>query len=583
MCLHPRRPRRCSAISSASGRSRRAVGGDAPAVQQLGALRRGGEPPGEHEQGGRLAGAQVVAGRLAGDRRVAVDPEQVVAELERLADRQAVAGVRASTGGASACRAGQGAPKSSGRCDRVARPSCSRATSSARSTDQAAGLGLAEHVEVLPGDRLDPHPVVAARAPRTASAAAPRARASSWSAQTRQRSPTRIADGGAEPVRVADAGRRRVLAGERSVRGGPAAPGGGVVHHVVVDQRERVQQLERGERRQHRLDGRVPARRPRASPSRRTSGAAACRRPARDRVRCAAKRPSAGSSRSRAATSAAGSRRGCPRPLSISVGREDGLTRRTARRRGFPQSVSLATRAERTLGCELRRLVRRFHRMEGRWTTDLAAAYERCRELHRRHGRTYYLATRLLPGVEAPARARALRLHPVRRRDRRPHRGPAAGRARGPAGPTGPTGSSPACTASRSTTRCCPAVLHTIAVFDLDRDDFASFLRSMAMDLTVTSYADLRRPARLHGGLGGGDRHDDAADPGQRRPGRGPGAGPPARPRLPAHQLHPGRRRGPRPRPHLPAGRATWRGSASPATTCATARGRTVHASRSGT
>ena len=43
--------------------------------------------------------------------------------------------------------------------------------------------------------------------------------------------------------------------------------------------------------------------------------------------------------------------------------------------------------------------------------------------------------------------------------------------------------------ASRSTTRCCPAVLHTIAVFDLDRADFASFLRSMAMDLTVTAYA----------------------------------------------------------------------------------------------
>ena len=28
---------------------------------------------------------------------------------------------------------------------------------------------------------------------------------------------------------------------------------------------------------------------------------------------------------------------------------------------------------------------------------DLTAAYDRCQELHRRHGRTYYLATRLLP------------------------------------------------------------------------------------------------------------------------------------------------------------------------------------------
>jgi phytoene synthase len=31
--------------------------------------------------------------------------------------------------------------------------------------------------------------------------------------------------------------------------------------------------------------------------------------------------------------------------------------------------------------------------------------------------------------------------------------------------------------------------LHTIAIFDLDVEDFASFLRSMAMDLTVTGYA----------------------------------------------------------------------------------------------
>ena len=39
-----------------------------------------------------------------------------------------------------------------------------------------------------------------------------------------------------------------------------------------------------------------------------------------------------------------------------------------------------------------------------------------------------------------------------------------------------------------------PAVIHTIAVFDLDPADFTLFLRSMAMDLTVTryeTYADL--------------------------------------------------------------------------------------------
>ena len=36
--------------------------------------------------------------------------------------------------------------------------------------------------------------------------------------------------------------------------------------------------------------------------------------------------------------------------------------------------------------------------------------------------------------------------------------------------------------------RVLPAVLHTIAVFDLDRADFAAFLRSMEMDLTITEY-----------------------------------------------------------------------------------------------
>jgi phytoene synthase len=114
---------------------------------------------------------------------------------------------------------------------------------------------------------------------------------------------------------------------------------------------------------------------------------------------------------------------------------------------------------------------------------DLAAAYERCRELHKRHGRSYYLATRLLPAwkrrhVHAlygftryadeivdqteslPSAERAARLQDWSDRFF--------------AGDTGDP--------------LLPAVLHTIAVFDLDRGDFTKFLRSMAMDLTVTSY-----------------------------------------------------------------------------------------------
>ncbi|MFY1688671.1 phytoene/squalene synthase family protein [Plantactinospora sp. WMMB782] len=119
--------------------------------------------------------------------------------------------------------------------------------------------------------------------------------------------------------------------------------------------------------------------------------------------------------------------------------------------------------------------------------TSLGGSYERCRELHRRHGRTYYLATRLLPAwkrrhvhalygftryadeivdrtEELPTSARSARLADWSQRFLAGLRGEPV------------------------TDPLLPAVLHTIAVFDLDRADFAAFLRSMAMDLTVTDY-----------------------------------------------------------------------------------------------
>jgi phytoene synthase len=114
---------------------------------------------------------------------------------------------------------------------------------------------------------------------------------------------------------------------------------------------------------------------------------------------------------------------------------------------------------------------------------DLAAAYERCRELHKRHGRSYYLATRLLPAWK---RRHVHALYGFTRYadeivDQTESLPPAERAARLQdwsdrffAGDTGDP--------------LLPAVLHTIAVFDLDRGDFAKFLRSMAMDLTVTSY-----------------------------------------------------------------------------------------------
>ncbi|NYF56294.1 phytoene/squalene synthase family protein [Micromonospora purpureochromogenes] len=119
--------------------------------------------------------------------------------------------------------------------------------------------------------------------------------------------------------------------------------------------------------------------------------------------------------------------------------------------------------------------------------TDLTAAYARCQELHRRHGRTYYLATRLLPAWK---RRHVHALYGFTRYadeivDRTEDLPPAERAARLDewsaefvAGLHGEPVDDPLL----------PAVLHTIAVFDLDRADFASFLRSMAMDLTVLSY-----------------------------------------------------------------------------------------------
>lgn len=100
--------------------------------------------------------------------------------------------------------------------------------------------------------------------------------------------------------------------------------------------------------------------------------------------------------------------------------------------------------------------------------TDLTAAYTQCRELHRRHGRTYYLATRLLPAWK---RRHVHALYGFTRYadeivDRTDDLPPAERAARLDdwagrfmAGLHGQPTDDPLL----------PAVLHTIAVFDLDR------------------------------------------------------------------------------------------------------------------
>ncbi len=118
----------------------------------------------------------------------------------------------------------------------------------------------------------------------------------------------------------------------------------------------------------------------------------------------------------------------------------------------------------------------------------LAAAYQRCRALHRRHGRSYYLATRLLPAWKRP------HVHALygftRYADEIVDRTDGLSTAerarqlrdwsdRFVAGLAGEPVDDPLL----------PAVLHTIEVFDMDRADFATFLASMAMDLEVRDYA----------------------------------------------------------------------------------------------
>jgi len=119
----------------------------------------------------------------------------------------------------------------------------------------------------------------------------------------------------------------------------------------------------------------------------------------------------------------------------------------------------------------------------------LTASYERCRRLHARYGRSYYLATRLLPAWKrrhvhalygfaryadeivdsfdgTADRARALDAFCA---------DVAAGLAGEP--PRDPV---------------LPAFLHTVRSFGVDHADIAAFLRAMRADLAVTRYPTYR-------------------------------------------------------------------------------------------
>jgi phytoene synthase len=124
----------------------------------------------------------------------------------------------------------------------------------------------------------------------------------------------------------------------------------------------------------------------------------------------------------------------------------------------------------------------------------LDAAYASCRDLHRTHGRSYYLATRLLPSwkrrhvhalygftrytddiVDVSGDARTPPPGPERARRLAAWAGQFYGAVDGGQAPAEPVLS---------------AVRHTIAIFGLPRADFDAFFASMRMDLRVRAYAD---------------------------------------------------------------------------------------------
>ena len=118
---------------------------------------------------------------------------------------------------------------------------------------------------------------------------------------------------------------------------------------------------------------------------------------------------------------------------------------------------------------------------------DLAASYAYCRRLHRSQGRTFYLGTLLLPRWKR-RHVHALYGftrytddivdHPAGDREQRLRAWTEHFTAAMTGGPVGGPVDDPIL----------PALRHTIGVFGLDPADFTAFLRSMAMDLTVTGY-----------------------------------------------------------------------------------------------
>jgi phytoene synthase len=120
------------------------------------------------------------------------------------------------------------------------------------------------------------------------------------------------------------------------------------------------------------------------------------------------------------------------------------------------------------------------------WTT-LEASYERCKELNKRYGTTYYWSTKVLPRVKQH-HVWALYAFCRYADDIVDDLGPVTVDQRAAALADFGDRFFADLAAGRSEDPVLKAVVHTVKAFGIDQECFRRFLRSMTMDLTVATY-----------------------------------------------------------------------------------------------
>ena len=114
-------------------------------------------------------------------------------------------------------------------------------------------------------------------------------------------------------------------------------------------------------------------------------------------------------------------------------------------------------------------------------------SYELCRDFNKRHGTTYYWATKVLPPAKRP-HVHALYGFCRYADDIVDDLGPVPVEERTAALASFGERFFRDLAAGKSDDPVLKAVVHTVRAFDIDTEAFHRFLRSMTMDLTVTEY-----------------------------------------------------------------------------------------------